>query len=312
MSAPASPHTPWPGLRPQIPVHAGDEAVRVSFEFFPPKNEAMETRLAECVAKLAPLHPAFVSVTYGAGGSTRERTHRTVRQIAKDNKLSVAAHLTCVGARRANVDAVARDYLKAGITHIVALRGDPVEGVGARYVPFEGGYAHACDLVAGLKKIGDFEISVAGYPERHPESSDWKIELDNLKRKVDAGASRIITQFCFDADTMVAYIEKVRDAGISIPVVPGIMLQPNFVGLVKMARVCGAHIPKRIRAVIDGPQDDEQTRRLLSAAMAADYCSRLYAHGLRDFHFYTLNQADLAYATCRLLGLSPDQEDAGS
>ncbi len=284
----------------------------VSFEFFPPKTEKAEQQLNNAVQKLAPLSPAFVSVTYGAGGTTRERTHRTVTSLARKTGLKVAAHLTCVGATRDEVDAVARTYHEAGITHIVALRGDPPEGVGARYVAFPGGYPHASDLIAGLKRIADFDISAAGYPEMHPESPDWAAEIENLKRKVDAGANRIITQFCFDPDILIAYIERVRAAGINLPVIPGIMLQPNFIGLTRMAKMCGMHIPDWMHAMYEGLEGDEQTRRLLSASIAANYCARLQQEGLRAFHFYTLNRADLAYATCRVLGLHPNQQGIAS
>ncbi len=284
---------------------AGARPIAVSFEFFPPKTEKMEEQLQRAVDKLAPLSPAFVSVTYGAGGSTRARTHRTVVSIARQKGLNVAAHLTCVGATRDEVDDVARSYLDAGITHIVALRGDAPEGAGARYQPSENGYAYASDLVAGLKRIADFEISVAGYPELHPESPDWSAELENLKRKVDAGADRIITQFCFSPDVLLAYIERVRAAGITLPIVPGVMLQPNFTGLTRMAKLCRTRIPGWMARMYEGLEDDEETRRLLAASIAANYCARLQQEGLCNFHFYTLNRASLAYATCRVLGLRP-------
>ncbi len=296
----------WPGAAPSLkPARAGGREIEVSFEFFPPKTEKMEEQLKTAVQKLAPLSPAFVSVTYGAGGTTRERTHRTVKSIAHQNGLKVAAHLTCVSAARSEVDDVAQAYHAAGVKHIVALRGDPPDGAGACYAPHPDGYAYASDLIAGLKRIADFEISVAGYPEMHPESPDWPVEIENLKRKVDAGASRIITQFCFCPDTLIAYIERVRAAGINLPIVPGIMLQPNFAGLTRMAGLCGTHIPDWMRNMHVGLDDDEQTRQLLSASIAANYCARLQQEGLSSFHFYTLNRADLAYATCRVLGLKP-------
>ncbi len=298
----------WPGVAPSLePILSGTRAIEVSFEFFPPKTEAMEEHLKIAVQKLAPLSPSFVSVTYGAGGTTRERTHRTVVSLARQSGLNVAAHLTCVGAKRDDVDEVAKAYRDAGITNIVALRGDPPDGAGAHYAPCPGGYDYASDLIAGLKRIADFEISIAGYPEMHPESPDWATEIENLKRKVDAGASRIITQFCFDPDILIAYIERVRGAGINLSIVPGIMLQPNFNGLARMAKLCGTHIPDWMRAMYEGLDDDEQTRRLLSASIAANYCARLQQEGLRAFHFYTLNRADLAYATCRVLGLRPKE-----
>ncbi|PHS27787.1 MAG: methylenetetrahydrofolate reductase [NAD(P)H] [Robiginitomaculum sp.] len=279
--------------------------IEVSFEFFPPKTEQAEANLKKAVRKLAPLAPDFVSVTYGAGGTTRERTHRTVVSMAKTTGLKVAAHLTCVGASKADVDTVARAYHEAGITAIVALRGDPPDGAGAQYEPHPGGYAYASDLIAGLKRIADFDISAAGYPEMHPESPDWAAEIENLKRKVDAGASRIITQFCFNPDTLIAYIERVRAAGINLPIIPGIMLQPNFTGLKRMAALCKTQVPDGMHAMFEGLEDDEPTRRLLAASIAANYCTRLQQEGLRTFHFYTLNRADLAYATCRVLGLRP-------
>ncbi|MDQ7019079.1 MAG: methylenetetrahydrofolate reductase [NAD(P)H] [Robiginitomaculum sp.] len=279
--------------------------IEVSFEFFPPKSEQAEANLKKAVQKLAPLAPGFVSVTYGAGGTTRERTHRTVVSMAKTTGLKVAAHLTCVGASKADVDAVARAYHEAGITSIVALRGDPPEGAGAVYAPHPDGYAYASDLIAGLKRIADFDISAAGYPEMHPESPDWAAEIENLKRKVDAGANRIITQFCFNPDTLIAYVERVRAAGINLPIIPGIMLQPNFAGLKRMATLCGTQVPDGMHAMFEGLEDDEPTRRLLAASIAANYCTRLQQEGLHAFHFYTLNRADLAYATCRVLGLRP-------
>jgi len=279
--------------------------IEVSFEFFPPKTEQAEANLKTAVQKLAPLAPGFVSVTYGAGGSTRERTHRIVVSMAKTTGLNVAAHLTCVGASKADVDAVARAYHEAGITSIVALRGDPPDGAGAQYAPHPDGYAYASDLIAGLKRIADFDISAAGYPELHPESPDWAAEIENLKRKVDAGASRIITQFCFNPEILIAYIERVRAAGINLPIIPGIMLQPNFAGLKRMAAMCKTQIPENMHAIFEGLEDDEPTRRLLAASIAANYCTRLQQEGLRAFHFYTLNRADLAYATCRVLGLRP-------
>ena len=305
-------NTAFAGAASSLDLAAGGARdIAVSFEFFPPNSQKMEDQLERAVDKLAPLSPAFVSVTYGAGGSTRERTHRTVAAIAK-NGLNVAAHLTCVGATRDQVNDVARAYLDAGITHIVALRGDAPEGAGARYAPTEGGYAYASDLVAGLKTIADFEISVAGYPELHPESPDWAAELENLKRKVDAGAERIITQFCFSPDVLLAYIERVRAAGITLPVVPGIMLQPNFAGLTRMAKLCRTQIPEWMQRMHEGLEDDEETRRLLSASIAANYCARLQQEGLCNFHFYTLNRASLAYATCRVLGLRPQSPEASS
>ncbi len=285
-------------------------APRVSFEFFPPKTEDMEARLWASIARLAPLNPAFVSVTYGAGGSTRERTHRTVKRIVDETDLQPAAHLTCVSATKAEIDDVIRSYRDAGVRHIVSLRGDPPEGIGERYTPFPGGYENAADLSAGIRAIGDFEISVGCYPEKHPESASLQADIDHLKRKIDNGATRAISQFFFDADVFLRYLETVRAAGITIPVVPGIMLQPNFKGLKRMAKLCGASIPQRLDTVFDGMDEDEKTRELITAHIAADLCHALKAGGVDQFHFYTLNRAELALATCALLGVKPEPAEA--
>lgn len=282
----------------------------VSFEFFPPKTEDMETRLWESIARLEPLGPAFVSVTYGAGGSTRERTHRTVKRIVDETGLLPAAHLTCVSATKAEIDDVIRSYWDAGVRHIVSLRGDPPEGIGERYTPFPGGYENAADLSAGIRAIGDFEISVGCYPEKHPESASLQADIDHLKRKIDNGATRAISQFFFDADVFLRYVDTVRAAGITIPIVPGIMLQPNFKGLKRMAKLCGASIPDRLDRVFDGMDEDEKTRELVTAHIAADLCHALKAGGVDQFHFYTLNRAELALATCALLGVKPEPAKA--
>lgn len=284
---------------------AGDAPINVSFEFFPPKSEKMETTLWGSIERLAPVQPSFVSVTYGAGGSTRERTHNTVARILKETDLAPAAHLTCVAASREEVDAVIRDYWDLGVRHIVALRGDPVDGLGAAYKPHPQGYINAADLVAGIRAIGDFDISVSGYPERHPESADWDVELDNLKRKVDAGASRAITQFFFDNDLFETYLERVRAAGINIPIVPGITPIHNFAQVASFSKKCGTSVPAKLAAHFDGLDDDAETRKLVAAAIAAEQVMDLVDRGIGDFHFYTMNKADLVFAICHLLGLRP-------
>lgn len=289
---------------------ANSGAPRVSFEFFPPKTEDMETRLWESIRRLAPLGPAFVSVTYGAGGSTRERTHRTVKRIVDETSLLPAAHLTCVSATKAEINDVIQSYWDAGVRHIVSLRGDPPEGIGERYTPHPGGYENAADLSAGIRAIGDFEISVGCYPEKHPESASLQADIDHLKRKIDNGATRAISQFFFDADVFLRYVDTVRAAGITIPIVPGIMLQPNFKGLKRMAKLCGASIPQRLDTVFDGMDEDEKTRELVTAHIAADLCRALKAGGVDQFHFYTLNRAELALATCALLGVKPEPAEA--
>ena len=286
--------------------------IKVSFEFFPPKNEAMEDKLWQSIGRLAPLDPHFVSVTYGAGGSTRDRTHRTVRRIVDETDIAPAAHLTCVSATRAEVDDVIRSYWDAGVRHIVALRGDPPEGIGEAYTPVEGGYANAAELSAGIKAIGDFEVTVGCYPEKHPESADFKHDIDLLKAKIDNGASRAITQFFFDADTYFHYLDRVRAAGITIPIVPGIMLQPNFKGLKRMAEMCGTSTPAHLDEVFDGLDDDPKTRELITAHFAAELAQKLSSEGVNEFHFYTLNRADLALATCALLGVKSSLETAAA
>lgn len=278
--------------------------IEVSFEFFPPKNEAMAQTLRDSVATLAPLGPRFVSVTYGAGGTTRERTHAEVVRINNEVAIPAAAHLTCVQATRAEVDAIARDYWANGIRHIVALRGDPPPGAGS-YEPHPGGYANAAELVAGLKRIADFEISVGAYPEVHPDSADSTADLDNLKRKFDAGATRAITQFFFDPECFFAFRDKAATAGITGEIVPGIMPVLSFAAVQRMSGLCGTAIPDWMQGLFDGLDDRPAARQLVSASIAADLASRLYAGGVRQFHFYTLNRAELSYAICHMLGLRP-------
>lgn len=278
---------------------------RVSFEFFPPKTPDLEEKLWAAINKLAPLEPSFVSVTYGAGGSTRDRTHRTVARILAETRLQPAAHLTTVCASRADIDGVLRRYWEAGVRHIVALRGDPPGGVGAAYEPQADGYQNATELVAAARRIGAFEISVGVYPEKHPESPSLAHDLEVLKAKIDSGASRGISQFFFDCNTFLRFRDACADAGISIPIVPGIMPVTNFRGLQKMAAGCGAAIPSWMQRLFEGLDDDPETRPLVAGAIAAELCARLCAEGVEDFHFYTLNRADLTLAICRMLGVKP-------
>jgi methylenetetrahydrofolate reductase (NADPH) len=276
----------------------------LSFEFFPPKTPEMEGKLWQAVKQLEPLAPRFVSVTYGAGGSTRERTHATVARIRRETALEPAAHLTCVGASRAEVDEVARRYWQAGIRHIVALRGDPPEG-GGPYRPQPDGYARAADLVAGLKRVADFEISVAAYPETHPEATSATADLDNLKRKIDAGARRAITQFFFEADTYLRFLDRARAAGITVPIVPGLLPVGNFAQVKKFAAMCGASVPPWLAAQFEGLDNDPQGRAAVAVKVAAEQCRRLRAAGVDEFHFYTLNRADLVLAICAAIGVRP-------
>ncbi len=281
---------------------------RVSFEFFPPKTEALEMQLWGAIRKLEQLAPSFVSVTYGAGGSTRDRTHRTVARIVKETTMKPAAHLTCVGASRAEVDDVLRDYWTAGVRHVVALRGDPAGGAGAMFDPHASGYSSAAELVAGAKRIADFEISVAVHPEKHPASPSWEIEIGNFKRKLDAGATRGISQFFFDADTFLRFRDRLAHEGVSAPIVPGIMPVTNFRGVRKMAVASGASVPAWLARLFDGIDDDPDTRRLVAAAATAELCARLSTEGVEDFHFYTLNRADLTLAICRIIGVRASKE----
>ncbi|MFM9938849.1 MAG: methylenetetrahydrofolate reductase [NAD(P)H] [Hyphomicrobiaceae bacterium] len=284
-------------------VGAGD--IEVSFEFFPPKTEKMEEALWTAIRRLEPLGPAFVSVTYGAGGSTRERTHNTVARIVKETSLKPAAHLTCVNASKAEVDDVVRGYHAAGVRHIVALRGDPPTGVGTRYEAHPGGYPLTADLIQGIKKLGKFEVSVGGYPEKHPESPSFEADIAHLKSKVDAGADRIITQFCFDNAHYFRFLERARAAGIWCPIVPGIVPLHNFKQVSGFAAKTGTTIPAWLARRFDGLDDDQQTSHLVAAAVAAEQVLQLVDAGVRQFHFYTLNRADLVYAICHLLGLRP-------
>ncbi len=282
-----------------------DSDLRVSFEFFPPKTEAMEETLWKSIERLAPLGPSFVSVTYGAGGSTRERTHATVARILKETPLTPAAHLTCVAATKGEVDGVVSAYREAGVRHIVALRGDPAAGIGAAFAPHPGGYASSADLVAGIKAVGDFEVSVGVYPEKHPESPSLDTDIEMLKRKVDSGADRAITQFFFDNDKFEAYVERVRAAGLDIPVVPGIVPVHNFTQVARFAERAGASVPGWLSRRFEGLDDDVATRQLVAAAVAAEQVLDLVDRGVTDFHFYTMNRADLVYAICHLLGMRP-------
>jgi methylenetetrahydrofolate reductase (NADPH) len=284
--------------------HCSD--ICVSFEFFPPKTEAMEQTLWESIKRLAPLGPSFVSVTYGAGGSTRERTHATVGRILKETPIKPAAHLTCVAASRDEVDKVVRDYWDIGVRHIVALRGDPQDG--NEWVPHPQGYKTSTELVAGIRRIGDFEISVSAYPERHPESKSVDADIDVLKAKIDAGATRAITQFFFENDIYLRYLDKVRAHGINIPILPGIVPVQNFKQTANFAKKTGASIPQWLADRFEGLDDDEKTRRLIAATVTAEQVLDLVDHGIRDFHFYTMNRADLVYAICHLLGLRPKSE----
>jgi methylenetetrahydrofolate reductase (NADPH) len=283
----------------------GNGDIVVSFEFFPPKTEKMEEALWSAVRRLEPLSPAFVSVTYGAGGSTRERTHNTVARLARETRLKPAAHLTCVNATREELDEVIRGYAEAGVRHIVALRGDPPTGVGTRYVPHPGGYAQAADLVAAIKRTGTFEVSVGGYPEKHPESPTIEADIDHLKAKIDAGADRIITQFFFDNAHYLRFLERVRARGIWCPVVPGIVPMHNFKQIAGFAAKTGASIPAWLARRFEGLDEDPATSHLVAAAVAAEQVLDLVDAGVRQFHFYTLNRADLVYAICHLLGLRP-------
>lgn len=264
----------------------------------------MEAALWSTVERLAPLGPRFVSVTYGAGGATRDRTHATVTRIERDTGLRAAAHLTCVAATRAEVDAVARRYWDAGIRHVVALRGDPPKDTG-RYRPHPDGYAFAADLVDGLKRVADFEISVAAYPEVHPEARDAAADMDNLKRKLDAGATRAITQYFFEVETYLRYLDRVRAAGIDVPVVPGILPVTNFAQVKRFSAMCGATVPAWMADLFEGLDEDPETRKLVAASIAAEQCRALQAAGVDEFHFYTLNRANLTYAIARILGLRP-------
>ncbi|MEN3748214.1 methylenetetrahydrofolate reductase [Sphingomonas sp. HF-S3] len=281
---------------------AGD--IEVSFEFFPPKTEKMEETLWESIQTLAPFAPRFVSVTYGAGGSTRERTHNTVARIAGETSLAAAAHLTCVEATREEIDQVAEAYWDAGVRHIVALRGDPPRA-GEKYSTHPGGYENAAALVEGLRRLHPFEISVAAYPECHPDSPHAAADLDNLKRKIDAGATRAITQFFFEPETFFRFRDDAAAAGITAEIVPGIMPVMNYASVVRMSAMCGTDVPAWMARLFEGLDDHPAARQLVAATLTAELCRKLYAGGVRQFHFYTLNRAELSYAICHLLGVRP-------
>jgi methylenetetrahydrofolate reductase (NADPH) len=285
-----------PNQRPEL---------QLSFEFFPPKTDVMEARFWESLRRLAPLGPRFVSVTYGAGGSTRERTLRMVRQIKGDIGVDAAAHLTCVGASKAEVDAVVEGYREAGVKRIVALRGDPPEGVGQPFVPHPEGYRNAADLVAGIRQMGDFDISVAAYPDRHPQSPSWDADIDNLKRKLDAGANRAITQMFFDNGNYLRFVERARKAGVTAPIVPGIQPIHSFAQIAGFATRCGAVMPDWIAERFSGLEDDPETHALVASAVAAEQVLELVDEGLTEFHFFTLNRSNLVLALARVLGRHP-------
>ena len=283
--------------------------IEVSFEFFPPKTEKMEQSLWESIKTLEPLHPRFVSVTYGAGGSTRERTHATVERILNETTLTPAAHLTCVAAPREEIEEIAREYWDLGVRHIVALRGDPPQA-GAKFQPHPQGFRDATELVAGLKAVAPFDISVAAYPEVHPDSSTRAFDLENLKRKVDAGADRAITQFFFSADCFFRFRDEAAAAGIDVEIVPGILPVSNVATTRRFAQTCGATIPQWLDDMFEGLDDLPSARQLIAATVAAELCGQLYAGGVRKFHFYTLNRAELSYAICHLLGVRAQRETA--
>ncbi len=300
--------------RPRPPFVPISAELAVSFEFFPPADARAAEKLWQCVERLAPLAPRFVSVTYGAGGSTRERTHATVRRIIDHTALTPAAHLTCVGATRDEVDDVARSYYAAGVRHIVALRGDPPRSA-ARFVPHPDGYANAAELVAGLRRVADFELTVAAYPETHPEAASWRVDLDNLKRKIDNGASRAITQFFFDPDVYLRFVDRARAAGINVPIVPGILPVTNFARVREFAAQCGASVPEWLAQLFAGLDDSPDVRQLVAATVTAEQCVQLCEQGVREFHFYTLNRAELTAAICRILGIgtaAPPSADGGA
>ena len=278
--------------------------VEVSFEFFPPNDAQMAETLWASVLRLEPLRPRFVSVTYGADGSTRERTHRVVRRIEEETTLTGAPHLTCIGATREEIIEIARSYWAGGIRHIVALRGDPPQGNGP-YQPYPGGFAYAADLVAALKRVADFEISVAAYPEVHPQAPSAEFDLENLKRKIDAGADRAITQFLFDPELFLRFRDRCHAAGIDVSIVPGILPITRFPQLLRFAERCGASIPEWLQHRFDGLDDDPETRRLIAASVAIEQVQTLQRHGINEFHFYTLNRAELTYAICHALGVRP-------
>ena len=283
---------------------AQPEQIQVSFEFFPPKTEKMEETLWNSVQRLAPLQPRFVSVTYGADGSTRDRTHRIVQRIHNETELICAPHLTCIGATRNDVMDVASSYWEEGIRHIVALRGDPPKDI-SHYKPHPDGFPYASDLVSGLLKVGTYDISVAAYPETHPEAPSARFDLENLKRKIDAGANRAITQFFFDTDLYFRFRDRCVDHGIGAPIVPGILPITNFKRMVGFADACGASVPTWLHERFAGLEDDPETRQFMAASIAIEQVEILKRDGVQEFHFYTLNRAALTYAICHALGLRP-------
>jgi methylenetetrahydrofolate reductase (NADPH) len=285
--------------------------INVSFEFFPPKTEKMEESLWQAIRALEALNPKMVSVTYGAGGSTRERTHATVQRILKETFMTPAAHLTCVGATKAQIDEIAADYYEIGVRHIVALRGD-MPTIGKAYAPHNEGYVNAADLVGGLKKVGNFDISVAAYPETHPDSPSVGADIDNLKRKIDAGADRAITQYFFDVDVYFRFMDRVLDAGITVPIVPGIMPVSNFKQAKIFSERCGMIVPDWMSEMFEGLDDEPEIRRQVAASIASEQCLRLYQAGVKDFHFYTLNRANLTKTICHMLGVRPKKKAGGA
>jgi methylenetetrahydrofolate reductase (NADPH) len=285
---------------------AEDKPIRVSFEFSPPRTDEAEEQLWRSIRRLEPLTPAFVSVTYGAGGSTRERTHATVKRIVQETSLSPAAHLTCVSSPKSEIDDIARSYWDAGVRHIVALRGDMPDMSGA-YRAHPDGYASTPEMIEGIRRVAPFEISVSCYPERHPDSPSRDHDLALLRRKIDAGASRAIAQFCFDSELVARLRDRAAAQGISVPVIPGMMPTTNFKGVVRMAQRCGARVPEWLTRLYDGLDSDLESRRIISAAVMAEHVAELHRLGFDQFHFYTLNQSDLTYAACRVLGLQPKE-----
>ena len=286
-----------------------ENETKVSFEFFPPSTEAMEETLWNSIKHLSVLEPRLVSVTYGADGSTRERTHSAVERIRKETKLTAAPHLTCIGASQGEIDDIAREYWDMGVRHLVALRGDPPKDV-QQYTPYPGGYAYASDLVAGLKRIADFDIAVAAYPEVHPEADSAQADLDNLKRKLDAGATRAITQFFFDVDAYLGFRDRCAVAGIESTIVPGILPITRFPQLTRFAEQCGATVPGWLQDRFDGLEDDPDTRKLIAASVAIEQVRLLQREGIEEFHFYTLNRSELTFAICHALGVRPQQAAA--
>ena len=283
--------------------------IQVSFEFFPPANVEMQKTLWQSIERLSPLRPRFVSVTYGADGSTRERTHESVHRIVTETDLTAVPHLTCVGASKSEINDIAARYHDMGITHLVALRGDPPKDAD-RYQPNADGYAYAADLVAGLRQVADFEISVAAYPETHPEAPDADFDLDNLKRKLDAGATRAITQFFFETETYLRFRDRCAAAGIDSSIVPGILPITRFPQLTRFATACGASVPDWLHERFDGLDDDLETRKMIAASVAIEQVNELQREGVNEFHFYTLNRSELTFAICHALGVRPSQAAA--